>query len=266
MALLTSACSGPAPESVAQPSSPAVIEPTLTSSARPSGTPPRVPRPFRAVPEVTGLTLSRATALIEEAGFRARARTIAYSACVEDTIVLRQSPRPGSKRETGGRVTLGITNDPGGPCGLGLPPASAALDAAGGAFVGFARGEAPAAELFASDVGLHLGGRLLHTIPGARAGFPRSYGTLCPNAGSYSARSCPFSATRAIADYPGPMAITSEPPQGPCIGAESLAGRFSRTVTLTPDEPRSCVDYFAVELAVDAAGRIVAVNLIWAQP
>lgn len=107
--------------------------------------------------------------------------------------------------------------------------------------------------------------------PTSRAGPRRCgkgvrYGWLCPNSGYYSARICPFSAVRAIATFPGPMAVTEQAPGSACGGGRFLHGRFPRTVTLTPDEGRSCVDYFAVELALDADGGLEAVNLVWSEP
>ena len=62
------------------------------------------------------------------------------------------------------------------------------------------------------------------------------------------------------------MAVTGEVPDQPCGGGRFLTEAHERTVTLTPDEGRSCVDYFAVELEVADDGRLEAVNLIRSDP
>ena len=180
--------------------------------------------------------------------------------------MLKQDPPRGWRRDVGSEVRLDISRRAPGPCGLDLPAAEPALDEAGRAFVDFSRGGEPDESLLRTDVALYLGGRLLHTIPPHRAVHRLSYAWLCPNYGYYAARTCPFSAVRAIALYPGPMGVTAQEPVTPCGGGRFLHGRFPRTVTLTPDEGRSCFDYFAVELALDADGRLEAVNLVWSEP
>jgi hypothetical protein len=217
------------------------------------------------VPYVVGMPVPEAKAAVAAKGFRARVREVEHSACVKPRV-LKQYPPRGWRRDVGTRVRLDVSGDGMGPCGLDLPPAGPALDAAGRAFVDFARGGQPHLPLLGNHVALHLGGTLLHTIPPQRAAHRLGYGWLCPNYDSYSARACPFSAVRAIATYPGPMAVTSDPPGTACGGGRSLRGRFPQTVTLLPDEGRSCVDYFAVELAIGADGRLQAVNLIWSEP
>jgi hypothetical protein len=262
--LLLGACTGsPAPSA----------EPTSTmDTPTPAPGPARDRQPVtplpveRFVPHVKGQEITDARAHLERRGFRARAQVIVSSACVADGLVLRQDPPPRSIRDVGSRVTLSINRDTGQGCGLGLPPAEPDLQAAGEAFVDFARGGVPDPALLGTEVALHLGGMFLHSIPARRAVHRLRYGWLCPNAGSYAARVCPFSAVRAIATHPGPMAVTGQAPQVPCGGGGFLSGRLPRTVTLTPDEGRTCVDYFAVELALDAHGRLAAVNLVWSEP
>ncbi|MBJ7359779.1 PASTA domain-containing protein [Nocardioides sp.] len=255
----------PAPES--SPPEPSPSEPSTSATPGPS-TPPSTspPRPRSArVPWVVGQSIPVARAALAEKGFEADVRAVEYSACVKPRV-LRQDPPRGSRRETGSTVRLDVTKHGLGPCGLDLPAAEPALDAAGRAFVDFARGGPPDLHLLDNPVALYLGGTLLHSIPPQRAVHRLSYGWLCPNYGYYSARVCPFSAVRAIASFPGPMAVTGRPPTPPCGGGRFLEGRFPRTVTLTPDEGRSCVDYFAVELALDGGGRLEAVNLVWSEP
>ncbi len=214
----------PAPESSPpepSPPEPSPSEPSTSATPGPS-TPPSTspPRPRSArVPWVVGQSIPVAKAALAEEGFEADVRAVEYSACVKPRV-LRQDPPRGSRRETGSTVRLDVTKHGLGPCGLDLPAAEPALDAAGRAFVDFARGGPPDLYLLDNPVALYLGGTLLHSMP----------------------------------------------PTPPCGGGRFLEGRFPRTVTLTPDEGRSCVDYFAVELALDSGGRLEAVNLVWSEP
>ena len=213
-----------------------------------------------------GERLADARAHLVRRGFRVRTDVVVLSSCVPHGLVLRQDPPPRWIREVGSRVTLSINRRFGGRCGLDLPPAEPDLDRAGRAFLELARGGEPDRDLLRRDVDLYLGGRLLHTIPSWRAVHRNAYGWLCPAAGFYSGLSCPLGSTRTIRRYPGPMAVTSAPPVQPCGGGGTIAGRFERTVTLTPDESRSCLDYFAVELHVAPDGGLLAVNLIISEP
>jgi hypothetical protein len=261
--LLVSACSdttAPPAQHTPEPSTSASPTPT------PTPTPHTTPRPKTAtVPLVVGKSVAAAKAALAAKGFKVNVRAVEHSACVKPRV-LKQDPPRGSRREEGSMVRLDVSKHGMGPCGLNLPPAEPALDAAGRVFVDFARGGEPDLHLLDNDVALYLGGTLLHSIPPQRAVHRLSYGWLCPNYGYYSARICPFSAVRAIATFPGPMAVTGQAPGTACGGGRFLHGRFSRTVTLTPDEGRSCVDYFAVELALDVDGRLEAVNLVWSEP
>lgn len=265
--LLLAACSdatpaGPTPTS--PPTSPPAtsVGPTPSVATTPT-TPPRTKT--ATVPLVAQLSIADARSALSAKGFRAKLRTVEHSACVPPRV-LRQDPPRGSRRDVGSKVRLDVTRRAPGPCGLDLPRPEPALQEAAEAFVDFARGGEPDVALLDNDVALYLGGTLLHSIPPQRAVHRLSYGWLCPNYGYYSARICPFSAVRAIATYPGPMAATGAAPGTACGGGRFLHGRFERTVTLTPDEERSCVDYFAVELALDPAGQLEAVNLVWAEP
>ena len=218
--------------------------------------------PFRRVPAVTGLTKVAAGTVLRARGFRVRGLVTERSACVGDRQVLRQYPPAGYSRERGSRVTLSVNSrPPGATCGLNLPRAAADLAAVGERFVRFARepgADAPAE----TAVKLYLGGRLLHTIPAARAQMRPSYGWLCPGRRGYAGWTCPFSAVTMLVRYPGPIAVTSQPPSGPCLAGTTIGQSRDRAVILTPDESRTCLDYFAVELRVDDRGQVTAVNLI----
>jgi hypothetical protein len=225
------------------------------------------PRPYRRVPDVTGLQSDLAKASAEAKGFRVTVIATEYSACVREGKVLGQAPPAGFHRPQGSVVRLQVNGHSPESCGLELPPPSPALARLGRQFVGFARGRPGVRVPVASSVALYLGGHLVHTIPAARAVHPWSYGWLCSFPGGYAGRTCPFSSTKSLAEYPGDVAVTAAPPQHTCMHSPTLAdaGR-PRLVTLTPDEPRSCTDYFAVELELDASGRLITVNLVWSEP
>jgi hypothetical protein len=257
---VTPAAEPPVAAPTSTPTSTATSGPTPAEAAPP-------PQPERRfVPNVKGDRLVDARAHLVRRGFRVRTDVVEQSSCVRNGLVLRQDPPPRSIREVGSRVTLGINRDAGWQCGLDLPAAEPALDRAGRAFVAFARGGEPDRGLLRHDVDLYLGGRLLHTIPAWRAVHRNAYGWLCPAAGFYSGLLCPLGSTRTIRRYPGPMAVTSAPPVQPCGGAGTFADRLEPTVTLTPDEPGSCLSYFAVELHVGPDGGLLAVNLIVSEP
>jgi hypothetical protein len=131
--------------------------------------------------------------------------------------------------------------------------------------VAFARGDRVAAPV-SSRLILLLGNRPIATIDGRTAGDSTSW-EVCPEAGYYAARSCPFSSLQPLRDIPGPVAVSSTAPSHPCANPTTLPSRFRalQNITLTPDTELTCVDYVAVQLFVER-GQIVAVNLIWAEP
>jgi len=188
------------------------------------------------------------------------------TACPPHRTVVSQHPRAGT--ETTRTVTIWFTRRP--PevrCGLGLPPAPDRLAWVGKWFVENARGGAPEGQPFAPRITLLLGNRPQRTVSQSVVGRLSSW-RVCPEQRVYAARTCPFSALEPFrSGYLGPIAATSDAPSDPCTRPPPVP-RWLRSlefVTLTPDEPRSCFDYFAVQLFVDE-GRIVAVNLIWAEP
>lgn len=145
-------------------------------------------------------------------------------------------------------------------------PADPVLDRAGRAFVAFARGGELDPRLAGHDVDLYLGGRFVHSIPARRAVHRTSYDRICPGSRGYAGYVCPFSMVRPLARHPGPIGVTSDPPAHPCMHARTFAGTREHTVTLTPAGDLYCTTYFAVELAVDDEGSLLAVNLVMAEP
>ena len=151
-------------------------------------------------------------------------------------------------------------------------PGSVAVDRepdvqrAGEVFLDFARGGEPDQHLLRNPVDLYVGGRLVHTIPGWRAVHRNSYGYLCPTSRSYAAYLCPFSPVRALITHRGGITVTSLPPAHPCMHDRTFAGWREHTVTLSPTDSTSCLQYFAVELAISDDGRLEAVNLLVAEP
>lgn len=151
--------------------------------------------------------------------------------------------------------------------GLGLPAAPAHLRAVASEFLAFARGLDADAVPLARRVTLLLGNHPVTTI-GRPAARHRSSWVMCPEEAIYAARSCPFSALRPFRSSElGPIAITSAAPSDPCTHPPPVPARLSSLefVTVTPEEPGSCFDYFAVQLFVESR-RIVAANLVWAEP
>lgn len=261
--LLVSGCTdSPGPSSAPTPTV-AGSTPALTPAPTATGT--QIPEE-RFVPNVKGQQVEDARAHLERRGFRVKVHGLEVSACLEDGRVLHQAPPPRYIRDVGSKVTLTVNTTTGDGCGLDLPRPEPALAGAGNAFVEFARGGNANKVLLNHPVDLYLGGRLVHTIPAWRAVHRNSYGWLCPTSGSYAAAVCPFSAVRALVSYPGPIAVTSQAPSHPCMRAQTFAGTRERTVTLTPDESRACPQYFAVELALGADGRLLAVNLVASEP
>lgn len=230
-----------------------------------AGTPPSV-----AVPRVVRRPVAEAAQTLTAASLRVRRLPSPGTACLPEGRVLKQRPGAGRQVPTGTAVTLHL-NDGGsvpGSCGLGLPRAPRALDRAARSFLAFARGES--AGLWAPRVELYLGGRLvqrLSAVDAADNAADPSDWSICPGQ-AYAGRGCPFSAVARLRRHVGPVAVTPQPPGHPCVSTgQHLAARGrGHAVTLTPDEGRTCVDYFAVQLLVDRAGRVTGVNLVLAEP
>ncbi|WP_343909206.1 PASTA domain-containing protein [Nocardioides aquiterrae] len=226
--------------------------------ALPPTVPPTVPA---AVPSLEGRPAAEARATLRDAGLRVDVRQVRGTACRPRGIVLDQRPRAGVERPVGARVVIEVNGGGRGRCGPDPHPSW--LSRVADLFVAFARGarDGPPAE---PPVTLYLGGQRQRVLEGGELA-DRARWRLCPAAGTYAARTCPFSAIDLLGRYAGPLAYTSVPPRHPCVDATPLPGG-PRRITITPAEPQDCVGYWAVQLQVDDDARVVAVNLVWAEP
>ena len=149
------------------------------------------------------------------------------------------------------------------------PTAAVDLDRGAEDLVRFARGElaTPPAD---NPVRVYLGGRLLHTIPSAHLADRSQWEGLCPEGGSYAARTCPFSVLRPMAEAAGRvMRFRTQRAEHPCAHPTPLRPAevgASLIVTVVPDPTGSCVDWVAVELFVNDLSQVVATNVVWAEP
>jgi hypothetical protein len=219
------------------------------------------------VPAVVGLKEDRAREALETAGFRVESHITQVSACADPGQVLAQDPAAGALATPGATVTLDVTGDSGGECGLDLPPADEVAAPVAELFAKFARGDQPGGPPVMTPVDLYLANRFLKTIPEAEAN-DRDAWRGCPEGGSYAGRTCPFSWVDPIADHQGRLAITSAAPEHPCAHPGPLPAELEayHAVTLTPDESLDCTSYWAVQLFVNDVGQVVAANLVWAEP
>ena len=217
------------------------------------------------LPRIAGLPARRARHTLRDMGFTVRLVSVRGSACVRRGEVLEQRPAWGSDVAADARVTLVVNRPPRAKCGLGLWETSDLLRRSGGKFAAFARGDL---------AGLPADTPITLFLGGVRRGVTqeptdRSSWRLCPPANSYAGRVCPFSAVEVISDWPGPLAITSDPPTHTCAHPATFEARSVggvATVTLTPDEELDCSSYWAVQLAVNDMGQVVASNLVLAEP
>lgn len=236
-----------------------------TTAATPAGVPSLEAQTVE-VPDVLRQPVRVARKAIQDLGLRVRIHP-SPTACPPHGRVISQRPRRGEAMETDRVVDLWVTRRDADECGLGLPAARPQLRRVAEKFLAFARGHDADAVPLAGQVTLLLGNQPVATIRGAVA-QRRATWAVCPGEGIYTARTCPFSAVRPFrTSYLGPIAITSAAPSDPCTHPPPVPPRLRSLdfVTLTPDEPRSCFDYFAVQLFMEG-GRIVAANLIWAEP
>ncbi len=155
---------------------------------------------------------------------------------------------------------------------LGEPeptPVSVDLRRIGELFVDFARSADPDHYGPPADtpIELFVGGVLQTVVPSTRIPDRDAWQT-CPGGIGYAARSCPISPLTPLEEYPGPIAMTAEPPAHVCAHPTELPERLDvyRAVTLAADETLDCTSYFGVQLFVNDVSQIVAVNLVLSEP
>jgi hypothetical protein len=135
-------------------------------------------------------------------------------------------------------------------------------------FLRFVRG-AQASPPSDAPVGLYLGGELVRTIDPPDLGDRDLWEGLCPEAGAYAGRVCPFSVLDPLRTAGEELRIVpGEAATHPCAHPQRITADVggSHVVTLVPDPDRSCVDWVAVELFVNDLSQVVAVDLVWAEP
>lgn len=256
VAVVLTGCSGPGSPPVERSAEPAVGDTVGTDVAE---------APSLPLPRLAGRPVRQARRTLEEMRLEAKIVDVRGSACVPHGEVLGQRPAWGSEVAAGSTVTLLVNRPPTAECGLGLWEPSDVLRRSGGRFVAFARGDIafPPAD---TPIALFLGG--------VRRGLTQqptdlSSWRVCPPGGSYSGRVCPLSAVEVVSDWPGPVAITGDPPANVCAHPTPFDPRQAggvAAVTLTPDEQLDCASYWAVQLAVNDVGQVVAANLVLAEP
>ena len=128
-------------------------------------------------------------------------------------------------------------------------------------FVDFARREGAAdGPPVDTPVALYLGNAYQRTIPDGKSDV-RAQWQVCDEYGQHA---CPMSALEVLADSPGEVAM-SDSVTSACL--ETLAKPPSETggphqVVLSPPEPRTCSDDYAVQIWINDVGQITAVNLL----
>lgn len=121
-----------------------------------------------------------------------------------------------------------------------------------------------------TDVRVLLGGDpdSATTIPAAEVGTATPWRHLCdPDATGYAERACPLDALQYVA--PAGTELSPDPAQEPCSrphGLEPADLSATQRVTLLAAGDRSCLDYAALELYADDAGRLVAADLVLGSP
>lgn len=128
-------------------------------------------------------------------------------------------------------------------------------------FLDFARREGEAdGPPVDTPVGLYLGNAYQRMIPDGRSD-QRGQWQVCDEYGQHA---CPMSALEVLAGSPGEV-LMSDSVTSACL--ETLAETPSETggphqVVLSPPEPRTCSDDYAVQIWINDVGQITAVNLL----
>ena len=256
LVVVLGACSGPDVPSTDEP-----VTPNPGDSVR-AGLAETEPL---TLPLLSGRPVRQARRTLEGMGLEAEVVPVRGSACVPHGEVLKQRPAWRSEVAAGSTVILVVNRSPKAACGLGLWEPSDILRRAGGRFAAFARGDIAALPAD-TPITLFLGGVRRGVVEEPTDG---PSWRVCPPGGSYAGRVCPFSAVEVVADWPGPLAITGDPPSHVCAHPTPFDARRNggaAAVTITPDEELDCASYWAVQLAVNDVGQIVASNLVLAEP
>ena len=150
------------------------------------------------------------------------------------------------------------------------PPTDEDLVRVGRLFVRFARGDHElAGPPVDTPVLLMIGSQPVSTISSRDAMESSSWEGLCPDAGGYAERTCPFSFLEPLAEDAAPITFSMAPAQEPCSrphGIEPSDVGATRRVTLLARPHGSCFDYAAVEQYVNDVSQVVAANLVLGSP
>lgn len=207
--------------------------------------------------DVVGNSVADATRRLESQGYVVD--PVARVDCQSVGLVTAQQPYPDADVEPGAVVHVAFT-EADGPClkdRLTIPTdESATADA----FVAFARGgEAP---LFAETVDVYWSDFRDLELTGDDRSDPSAWQYECPPTAS-CADPAPPSPLDVLAAYDGP--VVQSPTVSTCPAHPRRNGLDVDGLTLVrldEPEPASCDDTFAVELYLDDAGRIAAVDLL----
>lgn len=128
-------------------------------------------------------------------------------------------------------------------------------------FVDFARGEGQAdGPPVDTPIALYLGNVYQRTIPNGKSDL-RAQWQVCDEYGQHA---CPMSALEVLAGSPGEVVI-GDAVTSACLGILAKPPHETggpHQVVLSPPEPRTCSDDYAVQVWINDVGQITAVNLL----
>ena len=202
------------------------------------------------VPDVAGLDLDEARAVVTAAGFTAAEQHL--PTCSPASGIVEQAPRKGFILAAGQTVTL-VTE---------VPDATRdceGLDAAAQAFIRFARGGAPPP--WATEVEQLLGYTSFDRVTAERADVPTAW-SLCSGV---APPDCKLSPLAVIADSTQVVA-DEERDSYECefidFGGLPTDVLSEQEIHLFPTGVAGCAEQWDISLWIDEAGRIIAVNLL----
>ncbi|MXG89781.1 PASTA domain-containing protein [Nocardioides sp. YIM 123512] len=259
---LVSGCSDDAPGASLprEATSSDASSPTPTTSSTVASAKPQRTR----VPDVLGRSRDAAQTRLRAAGLEPRSIKVPGATCEPEGTVFEQRPAPGRTLPAGSVVVLRVNAEVDlEACDLDLPPASLDDQRVADLFVAFARGRRDSIPADA-PVDVYLGGRLASTIDNDLLGERAEWG-VCTEPG-YAGRVCPLSPLDVLRDHRGELVVTSAPPSHPCLHGDQPLPDRDGVAVIAAATPRSCVDYFAVELGINDVGQIGRVNLVLTEP